>query len=170
MAKLSLFFGLLMAISIFSSSAIATQPTSASQCIVLTQDESRFVDLVNKERTQRGLSRLTVDPMLIEVARAHSREMSDKHYFAHKSPTPGLTTPLDRYLAAEKHKPSWALVGENLFYCSKPGVDRGHCALMNSPGHRANILESRYEQIGVGIYTSPKGEFYVTQMFLAKTD
>jgi len=96
--------------------------------------------------------------------------MADKDYFSHTSPTTTLKTPLDRYLAEEKKRPSWALVGENLFYCSIVDVERGHDAFMNSEGHRENILEKRYERIGVGVYIDRRGHFYATQMFLAKTD
>jgi uncharacterized protein YkwD len=132
----------------------------------MTTDEQRFLDLVNAERSQRHLHELTVDPVLIDVARAHSREMADKNYFDHVSPTPGLKTPMDRYLHALSKRPAYACVGENLFYCSVVDVQRGHEALMNSPGHRANILFPRFRQAGVGIYKSPAGEFWVTEMFL----
>ena len=149
--------------------APAQKPASADD-IVMTQEELRFVDLVNKERAGQGLSQLVIDPLLVQVARGHSLEMAEKSYFSHTSPTPGFKTPLDRYLAIEKHRPQWALVGENLYYCSIVDVDRGHVALMNSKGHRANILESKFERIGVGAYVDQKGQFYVTESFLAKTD
>jgi len=170
MVKLSLFLGLLATVTNVTSTTVTTQPPAARDSIAMTQEELRFVDLVNKERANRGLSQLTIDPLLVEVARKHSREMGDKRYFSHISPTSGMKTPMDRYLAAAGERPSWALVGENLFYCSIVDVERGHFALMNSDGHRANILESRYERIGVGAYVNPKGEFYVTQTFLAKVD
>lgn len=173
MTKLTILLGLLAAtgnLATVPQMSYAQLPALRQHAAVMTQDEVKFVELVNEERTKRGLPTLEVDPLLIEVARAHSREMSDKHYFSHTSPTAQLRTPLDRYLVALKHRPSWALVGENLFYCSETGVERGHNALMNSKGHRENILEPKYERIGVGIYTNDAGEFYVTQMFLAKID
>jgi uncharacterized protein YkwD len=142
----------------------------SSTMTTMTTDESRFLELTNNERVARGLQPLTYDPNLTEIARAHSREMSDKNYFSHHSPTPGIETPMDRYLSSVKQRPSWALVGENLFYCSIEDVDRGHQALMKSPTHRDNILESRFERMGVGIYINPEGEFFVTEMFLAETD
>lgn len=145
-----------------------TMPTNAAS--VITADEMRYIELTNKERAARGLSQLVLDPLLVQVGRAHSREMAEKNYFSHTSPTAALKTPLDRYLAAEPRRPAWALVGENLFYCSIVDVDRGHNAFMNSPGHRENILEPRFERMGVGIYVNPRGEFYVTEMFLAKTE
>jgi len=170
MVKLSLFLGLLATVTNVTSTTVTTQPPAMHDSVVMTQQESKFVELVNKERANRGLPQLTIDLLLIEVAREHSREMGEKHYFSHTSPAPGMNTPMDRYLAAAGKRPSWALVGENLFYCSIVDVERGHFALMNSEGHRANILETRYEHIGVGAYVNPKGEFYVTQTFLAKAD
>lgn len=197
MTSLSLFFGLLMTVSSFSPTPtpatdftpemavepaamilpveLATFPADAGYSearksgITMTRDELKFVEMVNKERASRGLNQLTIDPMLVKVARAHSKEMADKKYFSHTSPTAGLTSPLDRYLAMAP-RPSWALIGENLFYCSIVDVDRGHRALMNSEGHRANILEARYENIGIGEYRATNGHYYVTQMFLVKTD
>gem|GEM_PF-935399 len=194
MTSLSLFFGLLMTVSSFSPTpatdvtpdmAIApvamTMPAATdvpadfgysavrSSGLIMSKEELQFVALVNKERAARGLNQLTIDPTLVKVARAHSKEMGDKGYFSHTSPTAGQTSPLDRYLAMAP-RPSWALIGENLFYCSIVTVERGHNALMNSEGHRANILEPRYENIGVGEYRAPNGRYYVTQMFLVKTD
>ena len=132
----------------------------------LTHDEQKFLDLINHERAARSLCELRLDPLLVTVAREHSREMCDKNYFDHQSPTPGLRTPMDRYLHAVPRRPPYACVGENLFYCSVVDVDRGHHALMTSPGHRANILFPRFRQCGVGIYKSERGEFWVTEMFL----
>jgi uncharacterized protein YkwD len=170
MKKLSLLLGMVITISGICFADTAVQTPASSPVPVMTQEEQKSFDLVNKERAQRGLSQLTVDPLLITVARAHSREMDDKHYFSHTSPTIGLSTPMDRYLAAFGKRPTWLLVGENLFYCSVEDGDRAHSAFMHSPGHRANILEPRYEKMGVGVYVDKKGEFYVTQMYLAKRD
>ncbi len=133
--------------------------------------EQRFVDLINHERMSRGLRALRVDSSVANIARQHSLEMCEKDYFSHLSPTKGLTTPLDRYLSGIDHRPEWALVGENLFYCSMIDVNRGHSCLMDSVDHRDNILNSRYEKVGVGIYVLPTtGEFWVTQLFLASID
>lgn len=148
-------------------------PPPAASANGLTADEEEFVELVNGERSKRGLCTLTVDPLLVRTARAHSREMYAHDYFDHHSPTPGLSTPMDRYLSSLKDTgagtPDYLLVGENIYYCSISNdvynVDYGHRALMNSPGHRANILEPRFQKIGLGIYKNAKGEFWVTEMF-----
>lgn len=148
-------------------------PLPASSPDTLAGDEQDFVERINAERTERGLNALTVDPLLVSAARAHSREMCDLDYFDHHSPTPGIKTPMDRYLRwmhdAGGRTPDYLLVGENIFYCSvfneTYDVGYGHQALMNSPGHRANILEARFTKIGLGVYHSADGRYWVTQMF-----
>jgi uncharacterized protein YkwD len=149
-----------------SSGAPSALATHRSSTGVMTTEELRFLELLNHERSERGLVELKPDPLLVEVAREHSREMFDKNYFDHVSPTPGGRTPMDRYLRAIRHRPAHACVGENLFYCSMVDVDRGHQAFMKSPGHRANILYAPFRRGGIGIYKSDSGEFWVTEMFL----
>lgn len=131
----------------------------------LSADEQAFVRLVNQEREQRHLSQLTIDPVLVAAARQHSYEMSNLHYFDHFSPVRGMRTPLDRYGVALGNHHFTCTVGENLFYSSIRDIALGHRSLMNSPGHRANILAGDYRAIGVGVYLAPNGEYYVTQMF-----
>lgn len=171
---------MLMLGSNFSSTAVAKEPVhqavkvqaSAQQSSVvqLTEEEQRFIDLTNSERLLRGMNALNLDPTLVEAARKHSKEMAEKDYFDHISPTPGLRTAVDRYIAEIKRRPTWALVGENLFYCSIVDVNRGHTCLMESRTHRDNILNPRFERIGVGIYKDKDGEFWVTEMFLSVVD
>ena len=143
----------------------------------LQPEEREYVARVNAERVARGLDALALDPLLVETARAHSREMCSRDYFDHHSPSAGLNTPMDRYLSGRRGegmaRPDYALVGENIFYCSESSdtynVAFGHHALMNSPGHRANILEARFAKIGVGIWHDAQGQTWVTQMFLRDT-
>lgn len=138
------------------------------------REEQDLVAAINTERTSRGLDALSLDPVLCEAARAHSREMCDLNYFAHQSPTSGDKTPIDRYLG-ELHtdgekRPNTALVGENIFYASVTnavyGAGYAHRRLMASPSHRENILEPRFTKVGVGLYRDLEGRFWVTEMFL----
>ena len=153
-----------------ASAPVQTAPASPD---ALSPEEQEFVERVNAERTERGLNALAVDPLLVRTARAHSREMCARDYFDHYSPTPGLNTPMDRYLKglhdAGGSPPESLLIGENIYYCSvfndSYNVEYGHRALMNSPGHRANILEKRFTKIGLGVYRNARGEFWVTEMF-----
>jgi uncharacterized protein YkwD len=158
--------GLLLGVSVGLTQGASQPASSLRPANTITSEEQAFLDLINEEREDRGLCRLKLDPLLVGVAREHSREMCEKEYFDHISPTSGQRTPMQRYLRALPKRPPYACVGENLFYCSVVDVARGHKALMESPGHRANILFARFRACGVGIYTSPSGQFWVTQMFL----
>jgi len=169
MSNVALYLAVLVLGSNFSSTTVSnnveTQPVISH--VQLVTEEQRFVDLINSERTENGLNVLKVDMDLVVTARLHSKEMYEKGYFDHFSPTPGLTSPMDRYLAVVKARPRWITIGENLYYCSVVDVNRGHEALMKSPAHRANILSPVYENVGVGVYKSESGEFWVTEMFSA---
>jgi uncharacterized protein YkwD len=169
MSNLTVYLAMLLLGSNFSSTTVA-KPNPPQAVVQLVDEEQRFVDLVNSERVAKGLKILQLDPLLVEVSRGHSKEMCDKSYFDHMSPTASLRTPLDRYLAMAKHRPTWAYLGENLFYCSIVDVNRGHVCLMDSPSHRENIVNPKYERMGVGVYKDSKGEFWVTEMFIASVD
>ncbi len=138
------------------------------------REEEDLVAAINVERTSRGLAPLAADPLLCEAATAHSREMCDLNYFNHCSPTPGETTPVDRYLgelhADGEKRPGAALVGENIFFASVTNAvynaRYAHKSLMASPCHRENILEPRFTKVGVGLYRDSDGRFWVTEMFL----
>lgn len=138
------------------------------------RDEQSLIQAINAARAEQGLEPLSADPLLTETARAHSREMCDQGYFEHHSPTPGLVTPIDRFLRmvqdSGESQPASALVGENIFYCSATSrtynMAYAHQSLMASPGHRANILDMRFTKVGVGLYRDRQGRFWVTEMFL----
>lgn len=154
-----------------SPTPVGTRTQFDLSSIRATGEELRFLELTNEERAKRGMSRLVWDPLLTYVARQHSDEMREKSYFSHHSPTAGIATPMDRYLkVVSTGRPTYACVGENLFYCTLVDVQRGHNAFMNSPTHRENVLFPRYERMGVGIVKNDRGEFWVTEMFISNTD
>ncbi|MCL4365722.1 CAP domain-containing protein, partial [Patescibacteria group bacterium] len=107
---------------------------------------SRFLmfELVNKERTGRGLKALVFDQKLQAVARGHSGDMFKKGYFSHYS-LEGKTV-ADRALNASV---DFLVIGENLAYA--PSVELAHKGLMNSEGHRANILSPDFNKVGIGV-------------------
>jgi uncharacterized protein YkwD len=120
--------------------------------------EAEMLDLINQERTAAGLSPLTMDPELTEVARAHSRDMFQRGYFAHL--TPEGITPFDRIKAANV---SYVIAGENLAHAATLAV--AHNGLMNSPGHRANILRPEFGRVGIGILDGGEYGLMITQNF-----
>lgn len=120
--------------------------------------EGRMLALVNEERAKHGLSPLKADPELAVVARAHSKDMFARGYFSHV--TPEGKTPSDRIRAA---KVRFLTAGENLALGQTLNIC--HQGLMNSPGHRANILEPSYGRLGIGILDGGIYGLMVTQNF-----
>ena len=96
---------------------------------------------------------------LVDISRKKSKDMIDKNYFGHTSPTYG--SPFD---ALKNNGVSYRYAGENL--AGAPTVERAHSGLMNSPGHRANILNPNFTHVGIGIVDGgPYGNLY-TQTFI----
>ncbi len=120
--------------------------------------EKQMLDLVNRERVANGLQPLAPDPELTEVARAHSTDMFARGYFAHDTPE-GLT-PFDRMRDANVR---FLTAGENLALA--PTVSIAHNGLMNSPGHRANILRPQFGRVGIGIMDGGMRGLMVSQEF-----
>jgi len=168
--KLAIGFVCLVLSSNFSSSTVVIRPEAQIQYAQMTIEEQRLVELLNAERWSHGLNVLQCDPLLVQVSREHSREMAELGYFDHYSSTPGKRTAMERFIGALGYRPEWAYVGENLFYCSIVDVNRGHQAFMNSESHRDNILDPKFENVGVGVYKDRKGQFWVTEMFMAMRD
>jgi uncharacterized protein YkwD len=120
--------------------------------------ESQMIGLVNKERVQRGLNALIFDPKLKVVGRVHSADMFKRGYFAHNSPEGANVA--DR---ADQLGAPYEVIGENLAYA--PNLNLAHNGLMNSPGHRANILSPDFNKIGIGIMDGGVYGLMVTQVF-----
>jgi uncharacterized protein YkwD len=106
--------------------------------------EAQMLVLVNQERTKRGISPVKADPQMTMVARAHSRDMFARGYFSHY--TPEKKDPFDRM---KKAGIKFLTAGENLALGRTLKIC--HEGLMNSPGHKANILNPAYGRLGIGI-------------------
>ncbi|MFF0827444.1 CAP domain-containing protein [Brevibacillus sp. NPDC003359] len=127
----------------------------------LTSEEKEMVQLVNQERTSRGLAPYQVDMQLVKVAHVKAQEMVTKGYFSHTSPTYGspfqmMDTFGIRYLAAAEN------IAQNY------SVSSAHQMFMNSSGHKANIMSPTYEYVAIAVVNGgPHGKTFV-QMFLKK--
>jgi uncharacterized YkwD family protein/spore coat assembly protein SafA len=130
-----------------------------SQDFSVLSYEKQVVELVNKERTQRGLKALEQDWELSRVARYKSQDMKDNNYFSHTSPTYGSPFQMMKSFGI-----TYKTAGENIArgYNTPESVVNGW---MNSSGHRANILNSSFTRIGVGYVQNGN---YWTQMFISK--
>lgn len=137
------------------------QPEPPQEHQYLTPDESRMLNLVNNERVSRGLQPLEIDMELVKLARMKSRDMITKGYFSHYSPTYGSPFNMMKNAGVD-----YMYAGENI--AGAPTVDRAHTALMNSDGHRKNILNPNYTHVGIGIIDGgPYGKMF-TQMFVGR--
>ena len=114
---------------------------------------------INYERTSRGLPALAADGCVTYVAQQRSTDMAVNNYFSHTSPTYG-----DFSTRLKASGVKYSTAGENLAMYGS--VEQAHTALMNSPDHRANIMNAKYTRIGIGIvYNGSKGAYYITQWF-----
>ena len=123
----------------------------------VTSFEREVVQLVNEHRVQNGLQPLTENWELSRVARYKSQDMVDNRYFSHTSPTYGSPFQMIRAFGL-----SYRTAGENIAYGQRTPQAVVN-AWMNSSGHRANILNASYTQIGVGYVANGH---YWTQMFI----
>ena len=133
---------------------VLTIPTLAS---AVSDYESEVVRLVNVERTKRGLSPLSHNWQLSRVARYKSLDMKQNGYFSHTSPTYGSPFQMMKSFGI-----TYRTAGENIAkgQTTPAAVVSGW---MNSSGHRANILNSSFTEIGVGYVAEGN---YWTQMFI----
>lgn len=120
--------------------------------------ETKMLDLVNRERAKQGLKALQPDPQLTLVSRRHSADMFSRGYFSHH--TPEGRDPFDRMRAANV---KFLTAGENLALGQTLNIC--HEGLMNSPGHRANILRPQYGRLGIGVLDGGIRGLMITQSF-----
>ncbi|MFD7437996.1 sigma-70 family RNA polymerase sigma factor [Streptomyces sp. NPDC059861] len=137
-----------------ASSAPQTQPAP-------TGAVAQVVALVNKERSAAGCGPLSEDGQLNEAAQGHSQDMAARDFFDHTNPDgadPGQRTTAAGY--------NWSTYGENIAR-GQQTPEAVMDSWMNSPGHRANILNCSFKDIGVGIHNGSGGPWW-TQNFGAK--
>ena len=141
----------------FKQETPPNQSVEVSGDIKVSDYEKEVVELVNEIRKDYGLSALKLNTELSAVARTKSADMREKGYFSHTSPTYG--SPFDMMKSfGIKYKTA----GENIamgYKTPKAVVD----GWMNSKGHRENILNPSFSEIGVGYVENGN---YWTQMFI----
>ena len=136
-----------------------TEPAPVARAAVPADPtaEAAVLALVNEARVDAGCGALTADPALAAVARAHSADMRDRDYFSHTSPE-GLS-PFDR---AERAGIDYSRA-ENIAF-GQADATAVMEAWLESPGHRANILDCDLTKLGVGVAEGPGGPWW-TQLF-----
>ena len=131
--------------------------------------EERLLELHNEARRQRGLEPLCLQPTLTEAARAHSEDMIEEDYFAHTAPGgETLGERLKRFGYTPEGYRYWK-VGGNIAWHSGPEPEPEEMfeGWMDSPGHRANILDEDFRQIGIGTYAGQYESYEESVMYTA---
>ncbi len=136
----------------------AEEPESEPDTSILSADEQVMLELVNSERSKAGLKALQSDVNLVGLARLKAQDMIAKGYFSHTSPTYGSPFEMMKTYGVQ-----YSFAGENLAGASTSPA--AHTSLMNSPGHRANILNGNFTKVGIGVVSGgPYGKMFV-QLF-----
>jgi uncharacterized YkwD family protein/spore coat assembly protein SafA len=135
---------------------VLTVPTTEASVL---KYEKEVVRLVNEIRVQRGMRELTYNWELSRVARYKSEDMRDNSYFSHTSPVYGSPFQMIKAFGI-----TYRTAGENIARGQRTPEEVVN-AWMNSSGHRANILNPSFTEIGVGYAASGN---YWTQMFIGK--
>lgn len=138
------------------------KPTVKPSVSTASEMEKEVLEIVNQERTSRGLKPLTWAEDLANVARAHSRDMINRNFFSHTNPDG--QSPFDRIKA---NGISYRAAAENIAYGQK-NAQAVMNSWMNSSGHRANILNANLKEIGIGAVKNQNGTIYWTQVFVTR--
>ena len=120
--------------------------------------EEQMLHMVNAERKTIGLKILVPEGKLQLAAHSHAADMFTRGYFSHI--TPEAVNPFERM---KKFGIRYTAAGENLAHSN--GVDEAYTGLMNSPGHRANILNKQFNKIGISILDGGEKGLMVVQEF-----
>ncbi len=131
--------------------------------------EREVATLTNAERERNGVSPLRWDSELQAIARAHSKDMAENNYFAHKNNEGEGVTQRGINAGYRCVKPSSIGLGENISYATGPfSAEETVRGWMDSPGHRSNMLDVYYDRIGVGIHEGWNSDsglvFYATMV------
>lgn len=151
----------LLTIFICSLFAFTGQAVANSSRVEITPQEAEILSLTNKERENAGLKPLTINSHLMEVARAQSASMAHERDLSHSVKGRDLVLRIKTSGYPYRH------IAENVAVSTYPA---NHVVnmWMESEGHSMNILNSNYEEMGIGITVTPGGDKYYTQVFGAR--
>ena len=142
--------------SLFAGAIVFAAPLASAQTVDRSETRA-MVAWINQARAEGHAEPLAQSATLDAMAEAHSMDMATHQFFSHQSPTTGSVG--DR---AQRAQVQYRMLAENIALDSTPRA--AHEALLRSPGHRANIMDTRLRSVGIGIVRSGRS-VYVTQVF-----
>jgi uncharacterized protein YkwD len=129
---------------------VSPAPVAAADALTISQAEQAMVNALNVDRTTRGLVPVRIDTRLMAIARARSYDMASKHYFSHTQPDGRnvfniLTSKgIKWYTAGE-------IIATNNYPTLQNSVDSANYQWMHSPGHKAIVVSTSMNYVGVGL-------------------
>jgi uncharacterized protein YkwD len=130
----------------------------ASDELKLSEDEQAVLDATNTERKAASLPPLTADPKLTEAARGHAANMAKQDKLDHTLDGHGVDA------RAKAAGYTFSRLGENIAWNQRTPKE-AVAGWMQSPGHKENLLNDQFTQIGVAVAKNVKGERYWVQVF-----
>jgi uncharacterized protein YkwD len=149
-----------------AANASGERRAHAALAMTASSLERHAFELINAERAKNGEAPLVWDAELCRMAELHSQHMAEQNFFGHVGPD-GMNM---EHRARSMGLDGWRVLGENIAY-NRGFDDPAAFAVqrwMNSDGHRANILNAKFNRSGVGVVRTAEGRVYLTQVFLAR--
>jgi uncharacterized protein YkwD len=149
-----------------SGSVVARDKVNSSTPASVFALERKAFDIINRQRSGKGLAPLRWNDELARVARLHSENMARHRFFSHTG-RDGLSV---NHRARQLGVRGFRAIGENIAFnqgFSKP-VEMACQHWMTSPGHRGNILDRGWTESGIGVAAAPDGGYFFTQVFITR--
>ena len=160
---------ILLVLGLLASFFVAPGSAAAADAMTISQAELAMVDALNVDRTTRGLVPVRIDSRLMAIARGRSADMAAKDYFSHTQPDGRNVFDI---LTAKKI--TWYGAGEIIAWNNYPTLETSVAAAnnqwLNSPGHKAIVVSTSYNYVGVGLALGTNGKKLWTAVYMRGPD
>ncbi len=162
-------FAILLVAGLLATLVVAPGTAAAADGMTISQAELAMVDALNVDRTTRGLVPVRIDSRLMAIARARSADMATKDYFSHTQPDGRNVFDI---ISAQKI--TWYNAGEIIAWNNYPTLETSVPAAnnqwLNSPGHKAIVVSTTYNYVGVGLALGTNGKKLWTAVYMKGPD
>jgi uncharacterized protein YkwD len=159
----------LLVLGLLASFFVAPGTTAAADPMTISQAELAMVDALNVDRTTRGLVPVRIDSRLMAIARGRSADMAAKDYFSHTQPDGRNVFDI---ITAKKI--TWYGAGEIIAWNNYPTLATSVAAAnnqwLNSPDHKAIVVSTSYNYVGVGLALGTNGKKIWTAVYMRGPD